>query len=103
MRKIFIALLLMLSMTAWSQINLSEDPTANILEATFCFPLTEYGDSIVTLKCDNVILKMPLENLNQQFILIINPSAERDSTILPGKNAIQWFLPPEDNHRFLPE
>lgn len=101
MKKLLTILLLALSMTVWSQIELTLNENTNVIaSANFCIALTEYGDSIVKLQCSDIYIELPMENLkHEQYIIIITPNSKRDSVYL-DKYALNFYLTEEDNHKF---
>ena len=109
MRKTFgiVLALLAVSMMSFGQINadMNEDPLDPnfIAQMTFCLPITYYSDSIVTLLCDGVYMEIPAEKLKQEFVIVIKPNAVRDTTLLPGKKVINYYLPEENNDPALKE
>jgi len=100
MKKIFTIALLALSFTMWSQSNLrivDPDTKPVIAQMTFCLPIVEANDSLVTLLCDSIRVEMPLGRINGELTIIIHPNDEDGP--LQYKETVNWYLAPKSYYR----
>jgi len=100
MKKILTIALLALSFQMWSQSNLrivDPDTKPVIAQMTFCLPIVEANDTLVTLICSGVRIEMPMEKINGELTIIIHPSEEDGP--LQFKETVNWYLAPKSYYR----
>lgn len=105
MKNLFTFTLLALSLTMWGQsgLRILEPDTGQVInervvaQMTFCLPLVEANDTIVTLYCDGIIIGMPMERINGELTIIIHPNDEDGP--LQFKKTVHWYLAPKQYYR----
>lgn len=104
MKKILTIALLALSFTMWGQSNLRiVDPNEEVVaekiiaQMTFCLPLVEPHDTVVTLMCSGVRIEIPKKWINGELTIVIHPS-EEDGPLL-FKETVNWYLAPKSYYR----
>jgi len=100
MKKLLTIVLLAYSLTMWGQtelrvVNLDAKPV--VAQKTFCLPLVEANDTIVTLYCGGVKIELPMEKINGETTIIIHPNDEDGP--LQFKETVHWYLAPKSYYR----
>jgi len=90
----------MFTLTMWGQtelrvVNIDTKPV--VAQMTICLPLVEANDTIVTLYCDGIIIRMPMERINGELTIVIHPNDEDGP--LTFKKTVHWYLAPKSYYR----
>lgn len=99
MKNLMTIVLLAFSLTMFGQSNLKlVDPNSEpiIAQMTFCLPIVEANDSLVTLICSGIRIEMPMEKINGELTIVIHPP---DDAPVNFKETINWYLAPKSYYR----
>lgn len=104
MKKLMIIALLALSFQMFGQsgLRIVEPDTGQVKERvvaqmSFCLPLVEANDTLVTLFCDGIMIGLPMERINGETTIIIHPNDEDGP--LTFKKVVHWYMAPKSYYR----